>query len=177
DISDGLARDAAHIAERSGVRLSIELERVPLAPSAELDDLGFGEDYELLATTPDPLGFTAIGRVEEGEGVALTLEGKPYELAGWGHFPQPAVEMRPGPRADPGAPGLSTGEQDHGRDREHVVAGGECGLLVDVDAGHVHRKPLEDRLHGLARPAPGCPEIDDDGSLRAEHDLVELAAG
>jgi thiamine-monophosphate kinase len=86
DLSDGLAPDAAHIAQRSGVRLAIELERVPLTPGAELDDLGFGEDYELLATTPDPLGFTTIGRVEEGEGVELTLRGEPYELAGWEHF-------------------------------------------------------------------------------------------
>ena len=69
-----------------GCRLAIELERVPLADGAELDDAGFGEDYELLATTPDPLGFAVIGRVEEGEGVGLTLRGEPYSLGGWEHF-------------------------------------------------------------------------------------------
>jgi thiamine-monophosphate kinase len=86
DVSDGLGADAAHIAARSGCRVSIELERVPLAEGATIEDLGFGEDYELLAATPDALGFTVIGRCEEGSGVRLTLHGEPVELAGWEHF-------------------------------------------------------------------------------------------
>jgi thiamine-monophosphate kinase len=86
DVSDGLAVDAAHIARRSGCRVVIELERVPLAPGALLEDAGFGEDYELLAATPDPLDFTVIGRCEEGSGVVLTLNGDTAELGGWEHF-------------------------------------------------------------------------------------------
>jgi thiamine-monophosphate kinase len=86
DVSDGLVVDAAHIASRSGCRLSIELERVPLADGAELDDVGFGEDYELLAAVARPTRFAEIGRCEEGEGVVLTLNGEPYELGGWEHF-------------------------------------------------------------------------------------------
>ena len=86
DVSDGLGPDAAHIAERSGCRLTLELERVPLAAGATLEDLAFGEDYELLAATPDPLGFAVIGRCEEGSGVVATLRGDPVELGGWEHF-------------------------------------------------------------------------------------------
>jgi thiamine-monophosphate kinase len=94
DVSDGLAVDAGHLAERSGCRIAIELERVPLAPGATVDDLGFGEDYELLAATPDPLGFDVIGRCEEGEGLEIRLEGEPVGLSGWDHFGGPESDLR-----------------------------------------------------------------------------------
>lgn len=81
DVSDGLAVDVAHIARRSGVRCVVDVDRVPLAPGATVADLGFGEDYELLAAVSEAGRFPVIGHVVEGEGVEL-----PEGLSGWQHF-------------------------------------------------------------------------------------------
>ena len=86
DISDGIARDAGHLAARSGCRALIDLDRVPLASDAEPEDLAFGEDYELLAAVEDPGDLAVIGRCEEGEGVQLIRNGEPVVLGSWEHF-------------------------------------------------------------------------------------------
>jgi thiamine monophosphate kinase len=64
----------------------IELERVPLATGATADDLGFGEDFELLAAMPEPNAFHVIGRCERGEGVEILRDGRPIALGAWDHF-------------------------------------------------------------------------------------------
>jgi len=100
DLSDGIASDAERIAERSGCRLAIDVDALPLAP--RLDEVGeepfwtLGEDYELLAAlAPDDPAqdeFTLVGSCEAGEGVALSRGGELLDLAGWEHFRQPSCE-------------------------------------------------------------------------------------
>jgi thiamine-monophosphate kinase len=86
DISDGIARDAGHLAARSGCRVVIDLDKVPLAPGADIDDLAFGEDYELLAAVQQPDGFSEVGYCETGQGVQVIRNGIPVVLGSWEHF-------------------------------------------------------------------------------------------
>jgi thiamine-monophosphate kinase len=94
DVSDGLLADAAHLGERSGALLSIDLVRMPqpstlaaLDPGARRDAvLSGGDDYELVfcaprasrdaivaaaaAAAPDCSVVTRIGRVEAADAVS-----------------------------------------------------------------------------------------------------------
>jgi thiamine-monophosphate kinase len=104
DVSDGLIADARHIAQASGVRLIVDLDRIPLSgaaatwlegradiPAALLRLGGGGDDYEIVCTMPSgvrkPAGFTVIGDVIEGEGVEVRAAGRVVEPGpgGWLH--------------------------------------------------------------------------------------------
>jgi len=92
DISDGIATDVRRLAAASGTGAVVELERLPRAPGATVEQAATGgEDYELLAAVPAdaavPVAVTVVGRLTAGGGVLLLDgDGRPQALRGWDHF-------------------------------------------------------------------------------------------
>jgi len=108
DISDGLALDLSRLCRASRIGARIELARIPTHPAATPGEaLSGGEDYELLATLPDPdavgdarselrqafgVSLSDIGGIIEEGLVAVVEDGTESPLttegasAGWDHF-------------------------------------------------------------------------------------------
>jgi thiamine-monophosphate kinase len=115
DLSDGLGADAAHLAAASGAAVVLDLDHLPVAPSAtpearrlrlpvERFAAESGEEYELLVALPDAFDqdsatafreatgviLTRVGRMAAGAGVDATLAGARVPLAGYDHFTRQA---------------------------------------------------------------------------------------
>jgi thiamine-monophosphate kinase len=92
DLSDGIATDAVRLARASGAGAVVELERLPRAPGATVEQAATGgEDYELLVALPPgvdpPVPVTVVGRLTDGREVLMVdAAGAPQELRGWDHF-------------------------------------------------------------------------------------------
>jgi thiamine-monophosphate kinase len=95
DLSDGLATDARHVADRSGVALAVRLDEVPRPAGVTPEQaVTGGDDYELLVTVPPErrqaaeaaAPLTWVGEVTAGSGlVLLGPDGPVSGLRGYEH--------------------------------------------------------------------------------------------
>ncbi len=106
DTSDGLATDARHLTEMSGVKIVLEADALPILPATRrfcagrgVDLLSFvlgaGEDYELLFTSSRRIpssvrgvNVTRIGSIRHGRGLWILDAGKiiPVSASGYDHL-------------------------------------------------------------------------------------------
>jgi thiamine-monophosphate kinase len=86
DLSDGLGRDASHIAEMSGVQIRLDAARIPCNPGCDWRHaLSDGEDYELCLTVdargdvPAECSLHEVGVVNErhqSEPLVVIIDGE-----------------------------------------------------------------------------------------------------
>ncbi len=100
DVSDGLWRDAGHLADASGVTLELEDDALDALVGPDLAAaaarlardpralvLGGGEDYALVVTSPEPIaGFVRIGSVVPRGAASVLVGGRAEGHQGFDHF-------------------------------------------------------------------------------------------